>query len=553
MYSYTNWLGTCIVSTLSCNLIGLIGSNQVLKLIGRIALAALPELIEDRLISEISRLTGEKRTILSGTLKQTKKKLKAEARSKTVAAQSDWQHLFKRFETSGDIKPTMANVAIVIRNAAEFRGTVWLDDFTGQVYLRNPLPGEDPASFHERAWSDVDELTVTEWIQDRYDISVQKNVVFDGVLRVANEHHFHQVLEYLHGPLCKWDGTVRLPGFLKNYWGAHDAPDEYLAAIGTRGFLQAVARVHRPGIKADCIWLIDGEQGKRKSTALRMIGDPIDRGWFADELGGELGTKDGSIGLRGKWWIEFSELSSLRRSETERTKGYLSRATDHYRQPYDRHSSDIPRQNTFAGTTNDDEVLKDPTGNRRYWPFKSGEIDTQKIWQDRHQLWAEATHRYNAGEKWHIDESELIETAEGEQAKYREADVWENVIAEHLEKKMTQLGLDIATAHTRSFTIETRKDYIEKTNVGVTTASILTGVLNKEIGDVTNPDQQRVGKTLRALGWRREQLRKGELRGFMQYLPLQVRVPLPGPVSNENYLIYHRVDGKWLRGKRVKK
>ena len=99
----------------------------------------------------------------------------------------------------------MANVSITLRNAPEFRGALWLNEFTGQITVRRPLFGEcDEDSFRDRVWTDEDELAVTEWMQDIADINAARNTVFDGVNRVASENRFH-----LYGIISTvWFGTA---------------------------------------------------------------------------------------------------------------------------------------------------------------------------------------------------------------------------------------------------------------------------------------------------------------------------------------------------------
>jgi predicted P-loop ATPase len=66
------------------------------------------------------------------------------------------------------------------------------------------------------------------------------------------------------------------------------------------------------------------------------------------------------------------------------------------------------RTAVFCGTTNHDDVLNDPTGNRRLLPFKYISIDykvTNAI--DRVDLFMEAYHLYKSGYNWQILGSDI--------------------------------------------------------------------------------------------------------------------------------------------------
>ena len=122
------------------------------------------------------------------------------------------------------------------------------------------------------------------------------------------------------------------------------APSPIANAFGRKFLISAVARVMRPGCKVDHLLLLEGKQEVSKSMTLRaLVGDD---GWFTDEIA-DLGTKDSAQNLRGKWIIELSELSAMRRSEVEKVKAYISRQVDHYRPSYGRRSVDVPRQCVF--------------------------------------------------------------------------------------------------------------------------------------------------------------------------------------------------------------
>jgi predicted P-loop ATPase len=87
---------------------------------------------------------------------------------------------------------------------------------------------------------------------------------------------------------------------------------------------------------------------------------------------------------------------------------------------YDRSTSEPPRSSVFWGTTNNTDFLRD-NQNRRFWPVQIEEFNLELLIRVRDQLWAEAVHRYRAGESIRMD-PKLYELAEIEQDKYRSID-----------------------------------------------------------------------------------------------------------------------------------
>jgi len=207
--------------------------------------------------------------------------------------------------------------------------------------------------------------------------------------------------------------------------------------------ISAVARVFKPGCKADHALILEGPQGALKSTAAATLA--LEPAWFADEIA-DLGTKDSAQDLRGKWIIELGELSAMRRGEVERVKAFLSRREDHYRPSYGPRSQDFPRQCVFIGTTNADTYLADETGGRRFWPVKVGAIKIDALSRDREQLWAEAVVAYRQGERWWL-EREVEDAAREEQEERRIDDPWEqHVLAWLIDRSEASVELALQGA-----------------------------------------------------------------------------------------------------------
>jgi predicted P-loop ATPase len=158
----------------------------------------------------------------------------------------------------------------------------------------------------------------------------------------------------------------RLDSWALTYLGADDTPLN--RAFGALWAISAIARIMQPGAKADHMLILEGPQGARKSTALKVLAGAD---WFTDELA-EIGSKDAAQQMRGVWIIEIAELDAIGRAEVSRIKAFLSRTVDRYRPPYGRYVIDVPRQCVFAGSVNPDTYLRDETGNRRFWPVRCG-------------------------------------------------------------------------------------------------------------------------------------------------------------------------------------
>jgi predicted P-loop ATPase len=264
----------------------------------------------------------------------------------------------------------------------------------------------------------------------------------------ARSHPFHPVRDYLNE--LQWDGTSRLSRFLIDYCGAvadgenlNERKDasEYLEAVTRAFFIAAVARIYKPGCKADCMLILEGPQGALKSRLLRMLA--VRDEWFTDSLPHDLASKDARAHLAGRWIVEMGEIAQFRRSEIETVKSFLSCQFDRYRPAYGRSDISVPRQCLFVGSTNATTYLHDPTGNRRFWPVKVGTIRLSEVGTVIDQLWAEAVEAYHAGESWWLS-PKLERLAAREQQGRLELDPWHDQIADFVELRAS--GAEFTTA-----------------------------------------------------------------------------------------------------------
>ncbi len=235
---------------------------------------------------------------------------------------------------------------------------------------------------------DIDLTLARLWLaNNEYGLEAPVNLMHDATAIIAHRHRVHPVKDYLEK--LKWDGKPRINTWLKDYCAAK-AEEPYLSEVSRKFLCAMVKRVFEPGCQMDYILVLEGNQGAFKSSAARALcGDK----WFMDNLP-DLKDKDAMLNLQGKWLIELGELANVKRADYSQVKAYLSRRMDTVRPHYGRIQADVPRQSVFIGTVNEGQFLKDPTGNRRFWPVKVGICLAKKLERDRDQLFAEAMHFY---------------------------------------------------------------------------------------------------------------------------------------------------------------
>src|SRR5690606_23295693 len=113
------------------------------------------------------------------------------------------------------------------------------------------------------------------------------------------------------------------------------------------------------------------------------------------------GKQDGFQMLQGVWLYEMAELSAISKAELRSVKNFITSQTDKYRPSFGRMPQAYPRQVVFYGTTNEERYLKDPTGDRRWWPVKVAAVDFEGLKNIREQLFAEAFELFRSGERFY--------------------------------------------------------------------------------------------------------------------------------------------------------
>lgn len=334
-----------------------------------------------------------------------------------------WERQLLRAKEGG-LKKNVHNVALLLTSEAEWRGAIGWDAFAERIMLRRECPVGGPGP-----WTDVHDVEATIWLQQcRWKLDVSPDTVAKAIPTVAQRLTYHPLRARLNS--LAWDGTPRLDTWLTTYLGADDTPVH--RAIATTWMLGAVARAFSPGCQVDAALVLEGLQGAGKSTALRVLS----LGFFTDELA-DIGSKDAAMQLHGAWIVELSELDALSRAEVTKVKSFITRRVERFRSPYGRHVAEHPRSCVFAGTTNQNDYLRDDSGNRRWLPVACGAVQLESLRTDVEQLWAEAVVRYRAGEPTYIKDSVILHGLSALTATRYQGDAWTETVIGYMQVRET--------------------------------------------------------------------------------------------------------------------
>ena len=136
-----------------------------------------------------------------------------------------WEAQLLRSRT-GVVQRVLANAALPLRHAPEFKGALRHNQLTLRAEATRPMPWG-----HVGTMDDQQARLYAEWLQHR-EIHVPAEIAGQALEMVARERASHPIREYLN-TLEHWDGKRRLSTWLAIYLGVQHT--EYTRAVGQIG------------------------------------------------------------------------------------------------------------------------------------------------------------------------------------------------------------------------------------------------------------------------------------------------------------------------------
>lgn len=175
----------------------------------------------------------------------------------------------------------------------------------------------------------------------------------------------------------------------------------------TKWLVSVVASAH--GTYSPLVLVFSGSrQGTGKTHFMRYLLPKRLRYLFAES---DMDNgKDDEILMTKKLIILDDEYGGKSKREEKKLKKITAKEFINVREPYGRVTVDLRRLAVFCGTSNDNQIISDPTGNRRVLPINIISIDHEKYNScDKEALWHELNHLYKSGYDFTVLKSEIDE------------------------------------------------------------------------------------------------------------------------------------------------
>lgn len=444
----------------------------------------------------------------------------------------DWKSKLE-FDRLGNMYPTINNIVLILENDVAFKNNIAYDDFEKREIAQRSLPWRK-VNYGTRFLTDSDDDNIEHYLESVYKIAGTK---LSKALSVISERtKFHPICNYLDG--LAWDKKPRVDTLFIDYMGAEDS--DYTRAVTRKTLCAAVARVFNPGCKFDYMLTFVGPQGLGKSSLIGKLG----RYWYSDSFTTVQG-KEAFEQVQGVWILEIAELSALRNADVESIKHFITKREDRYRVAYGKRVENFPRQFVPFGSTNKLDFLKDRTGNRRFWPVKTGtpskDVHTELTAEEVNQIWAEAYELFMVGEQLFLSK-ELEAAAKVVQENHAEADERIGLIIQYLDTPLPLNWASMSIYEKRSYLAGDGFEYEGELEVRqrVCAAEIYCEVLGGMQKDMSSHNTRFIHEILRAIpGWAEYETRTvfkgyGNQKGYYRYTTVDPKIVLNTTVRQLN-------------------
>lgn len=228
------------------------------------------------------------------------------------------------------------------------------------------------------------------------------NITFDLIERIMFSNftpQYHPIKEYIEANRYR-NTTGNIERIIKSIKTTTPGADFFI-----RKWLISLIAAN-DGYPVRLVLALVGKQYTGKTEWFRRLLPPKLQKYYGESK--MDAGKDDELLMTQKLIIMDDEMSGKNKTDEKRFKDLTSKHTFSLRAPYDKSNMDYRRLAVLCGTSNDKEVINDPTGNTRILPVEIIAIDHEAYNSvDKDELFMEMVRAYESGENWNFNKVEF--------------------------------------------------------------------------------------------------------------------------------------------------
>lgn len=296
--------------------------------------------------------------------------------------------------------------------------------------VKNKISIESVETFKNR-----DMYTIVQDCKEYFDFKVSQS----DVTTVLNSKHvpsFNPIKDWFkenYNPEETYTNHIRKYYSFINFSEVGADDKEYYYHLMRKWFIGAVHNIFCDDCKevSETVLVFQGKQGCGKTTLCRYI-IPQELSDYYTERDIVTTDKDSIYQLCTNFVITFDELGGAISKDPEGFKKICSIDQVTQRRPYAPDDERFRRIASLLGTTNEDDIIRDITGNRRIIVFPVEGIQYENVVSFQPELlWMEAYQAYLNGENWNTNETSSRHMMDNINERFTEILTEEELVSKH--------------------------------------------------------------------------------------------------------------------------
>lgn len=322
------------------------------------------------------------------------------------------------------------------------------NEVTDQMVFRYRKPDDDDDTI-----DDVCPMTSPEWeLVDEMKYNDIRYIIADetgkrvlpqdvrSIIESSLAKRIHPVRQYME-KLPLWDGVDRITELEQHIHVRSVHPtksdaevQEYLHWALKKWLVSMVATWMDDRKENQSILTFIGPQGVYKTTFFRHILPPPLHPYFWENAHNSFRLKDDHFALTENCLVEIEEVDAFEGKDLSELKGLVTSEQVKERRPYAKFRTQKYRLASLCASGNEQYILTDKSGNRRWLCFWVDRIDNPREWQFNYdQFYAQLLNEYSNGFQYYFDKSEEAHI-EAFNLPFCQVSTEEELIVAHLRK-----------------------------------------------------------------------------------------------------------------------